>query len=59
MDSKEEAQKVIGLQTKDYWYDLPEELIAQTPLQKRDTSRFWIGKPGKLPIGIFMMCWII
>ena len=42
MDSKEEAQKDIGLQTKDYWYDLPEELIAQTPLQKRDTSRLMV-----------------
>ena len=42
MDSKEEAQKDIGLQTKGYWYDLPEELIAQTPLQKRDTSRLMV-----------------
>ena len=42
MDSKEEAQKDIGLQTKDYWYDLPEELIAQTPLQKRDASRLMV-----------------
>ena len=42
MDSKEEAQKDNGLQTKDYWYDLPEELIAQTPLQKRDTSRLMV-----------------
>ncbi len=25
--------------TKDFWYDLPEELIAQTPLEQRDTSR--------------------
>ena len=25
--------------TRDFWYELPEELIAQTPLQKRDTSR--------------------
>lgn len=31
-----------GFQTKDYWYDLPEELIAQTPLQKRDTSRLMV-----------------
>ena len=23
----------------DFWYDLPEELIAQTPLQQRDSSR--------------------
>ena len=27
------------LATKDFWYDLPEELIAQTPLEQRDTSR--------------------
>ncbi len=27
------------LSTKDFYYDLPEELIAQTPLDKRDTSR--------------------
>ena len=31
-------QKVI-MATKDFWYDLPEELIAQTPLEKRDSSR--------------------
>ncbi len=28
--------------TKDFWYDLPEELIAQTPLQKRDSSRLLV-----------------
>lgn len=27
------------MRTQDFWYDLPEELIAQTPLQQRDTSR--------------------
>ena len=27
------------MKTSDFWYDLPEELIAQTPLEKRDTSR--------------------
>lgn len=26
----------------DYYYDLPEELIAQTPLEKRDTSRLMV-----------------
>ena len=36
MDNKQTA---ATLATKDFWYDLPEELIAQTPLQKRDTSR--------------------
>lgn len=30
------------LSTKDFDYDLPEELIAQTPLEKRDTSRLLI-----------------
>ena len=27
------------MRTQDFFYDLPEELIAQTPLQQRDTSR--------------------
>jgi S-adenosylmethionine:tRNA ribosyltransferase-isomerase len=27
------------MKTSDFFYDLPEELIAQTPLEKRDTSR--------------------
>lgn len=27
------------MKTSDFFYDLPEELIAQTPLKKRDTSR--------------------
>ena len=27
------------LKTHDFYYDLPEELIAQTPLERRDASR--------------------
>jgi len=30
------------LKTSDFWYDLPEELIAQTPLQQRDSSRLLV-----------------
>ena len=30
---------VTALKTKDFYYDLPEELIAQTPLERRDGSR--------------------
>jgi len=30
------------LKTRDFWYDLPEELIAQTPLLQRDTSRLLV-----------------
>ena len=30
------------MKTHDFWYDLPEELIAQTPLQKRDSSRLMV-----------------
>ncbi len=31
-----------ALKTHDFWYDLPEELIAQTPLQQRDASRLMV-----------------
>ncbi len=30
------------MKTHDFWYDLPEELIAQTPLEDRDTSRLLV-----------------
>ena len=30
------------MKTSDFYYDLPEELIAQTPLKKRDTSRLMV-----------------
>ena len=30
------------MKTSDYWYHLPEELIAQTPLQQRDSSRLLV-----------------
>ena len=30
------------MKTQDFYYDLPEELIAQTPLEKRDTSRLMV-----------------
>lgn len=31
-----------SLQTKDFFYDLPEELIAQTPVEPRDSSRLLV-----------------
>ena len=29
-------------QKKDFYYDLPEELIAQTPVEPRDSSRMMV-----------------
>ena len=38
------------MKTHDFYYDLPEELIAQTPLEKRDHSRLMVldRKTGKV-----------
>ena len=30
------------MEVHDFYYDLPEELIAQDPLEKRDESRFMV-----------------
>ena len=30
------------MKTSDFWYDLPEELIAQTPIEPRDSSRLMV-----------------
>ena len=35
-------EKQQGLSTHDFYYDLPEELIAQTPVEPRDSSRFLV-----------------
>ena len=34
--------RTFVMRTQDFWYDLPEELIAQTPLQQRDSSRLLV-----------------
>ena len=35
-------QNNLNQKTSDFWYHLPEELIAQTPLQQRDSSRLLV-----------------
>ena len=37
-----ECMEAMMVKTSDFWYDLPEELIAQTPLEKRDYSRMLV-----------------
>lgn len=41
----------------DFYYDLPNELIAQTPIEPRDASRMMVvnRQTGKLSTSIFMM----
>ena len=34
------------MKTSDFWYDLPEELIAQTPVEPRDHSRLMVVHRG-------------
>lgn len=43
------------METKDFYYDLPEELIAQHPIDKRDESRLMVldRKTGKVEHMIF------
>ena len=43
------------LTKKDFWYDLPEELIAQTPLQQRDSSKLMVidRKTGEIEHRVF------
>ena len=38
------------MKTSDFYYDLPQELIAQTPLERRDSSRLMVlhRETGKL-----------
>ena len=44
------------MKVEEFNYDLPEELIAQTPLEKRDTSRLLVldKKTGKIEHHHFM-----
>jgi len=36
------SKKETSLTTKDFYYDLPEELIAQEPMEPRDASRLLV-----------------
>lgn len=43
-----------GMKTSDYWYELPAELIAQTPIEQRDQSRLMVvPKTGPVQHRVF------
>lgn len=48
-------QDRLMTKTSDYYYDLPQELIAQTPLERRDSSRLMVlnKKTGELEHKVF------
>lgn len=48
-------EQMIGLRTSDYFFDLPEELIAQDPLEDRSSSRLLMldKKSGEVQHHIF------
>ena len=48
------------MNTNDFDFDLPEELIAQTPLEKRDASKLLIldRKQGNSKTVILMQFWM-
>ena len=35
-------EQITGLKTSDYYFDLPQELIAQDPLEDRTSSRLLV-----------------
>ena len=35
-------EQITGLKTSDYYFDLPQELIAQDPLEDRASSRLLV-----------------
>lgn len=47
--------QMIGLRTSDYYFDLPEELIAQDPLEDRSSSRLLMldRKSGEVQHNVF------
>ena len=40
-------EQITGLKTSDYYFDLPQELIAQDPLEDRASSRLLVMDNGK------------
>lgn len=55
MEKQTNESQMIGLRTSDYYFDLPEELIAQDPLEDRSSSRLLMldRKSGKVQHHVF------
>jgi S-adenosylmethionine:tRNA ribosyltransferase-isomerase len=48
-----EGKSDLDFEMKDYFYDLPDEKIAQYPLKERDSSRLLVYKDSKISSDLF------
>ncbi len=59
MNNNNMVEEVNPLKKQDFYFELPQELIAQDPLTDRAASRLLVKKRGSTTTGYFLICPII